>query len=72
MDDWVMVMMLGASLLLGSIALFAFIWAVKDGQFDDETKMMNAVHYDDEKELNDAADLERKKKQALEKNYRPE
>ncbi|MFT7003556.1 MAG: cbb3-type cytochrome oxidase maturation protein [Sulfurimonas sp.] len=71
MDTWVIAMMLGASLFLGSIALFAFLWAIKSGQFDDEEKFLNAAKFDGEDELNDAVNLEKKKK-ALKKNYRPE
>jgi len=67
MDSWVIAMMLGASLFLGAIALAAFLWGIKNGQFDDETKMMNQVQYDDEHELNDAANQQRKKEE-----YRPE
>ncbi|MBD3810110.1 MAG: cbb3-type cytochrome oxidase assembly protein CcoS [Sulfuricurvum sp.] len=36
MDAWVIAMMLGASLLLGGVALIAFLWGIKNGQFDDE------------------------------------
>ncbi|MEJ2373359.1 MAG: cbb3-type cytochrome oxidase assembly protein CcoS, partial [Sulfurimonas sp.] len=34
MDNWVVAMMLGASLLLGGTALIAFLWGLKNGQFD--------------------------------------
>ena len=71
MDDWVIVMMMSASIFLGSIALFGFIWALKNGQFDDDKKFRNATKFDGEDELNDAVELERKR-QELEKNYRPE
>ena len=71
MDNWVIAMELGASLFLGAIALTAFLWGIKNGQFDDETKMMNQVQFDDEKELNDAAALQRKQ-EAAKKEYRPE
>ncbi len=71
MDNWVIAMMLGASIFLGAIALFAFLWAIKNGQFDDEEKFLNAAKFDGEDELNDAINLE-KKKEALKKNYRPE
>ena len=64
-------MMLGASIFLGSIALFAFLWALKNGQFDDEEKFLNAAKFDGEDELNDAYKQELKKEQ-LKKNYRPE
>ncbi len=72
MDSWVIAMMLGASLILGGVALIAFLWGIKSGQFDDKEKFLNAALYDDESELNDAADRERKKKKLQEKNYRPE
>jgi len=72
MDSWVIAMMLGASLLLGAVALGAFLWGIKNGQFDDEKRMMNQVHYDDEKELNDAASQQRKRESAMKKEYRPE
>ena len=72
MDAWVVAMMLGASLFLGAIALVAFLWGIKNGQFDDENKMMNAVMQDDEAELNDAAEQERKKEALRKKNYMPE
>lgn len=72
MDAWVVAMMLGASLFLGAVALVAFLWGIKNGQFDDEKKMMNAVMQDDENELNDAAEQERKKEALRKKNYMPE
>ncbi len=72
MDSWVVAMMLGASLFLGAIALAAFLWAIKDGQFDDEKKMMNQVLYDNEEDLNDAVEQDRKKEALKKKNYQPE
>ncbi len=72
MDSWVIAMMLGASLVLGGVALIAFLWGIKNGQFDDETKMMNQVMYDDESELNDAAQQDRKREELKKKNYTPE
>ena len=71
MDDWVITMMLSASIFLGAIALGAFLWAIKNGQFDDEEKFLNAAKFDGVDELNDAVNLE-KKKEELKKNYRPE
>jgi len=64
-------MMLGASIFLGAIALFAFLWAIKNGQFDDEEKFLNAVKFDGEDELNDAIKQENKKEE-LKKRHRPE
>ncbi|PHQ64992.1 MAG: cbb3-type cytochrome oxidase assembly protein CcoS [Sulfurimonas sp.] len=71
MDNWIIAMMLGASIFLGAIALFAFLWAIKNGQFDDEEKFLNAAKFDGEEELNDALKQEQKK-EALKKSYRPE
>ena len=71
MDSWVIAMMLGASIFLGAIGLMGFLWAVKNGQFDDENKFLNAAKFDGEDELNDALNQEQKKEQ-LKKNYRPE
>jgi len=73
MSSWVIGMMLGVSVFLGSIALIALMWAIKKGQFDDKEKFLNAALYDDEEELNDAAKMESKRKEALrKKEYRPE
>ncbi len=72
MDSWVIAMMLGGSLFLGAIALFGFIWAVKNGQFDDKEKYLNATKFDNEEDLNAAADAQRKKEELRKKNYRPE
>ncbi|MDQ1298508.1 MAG: hypothetical protein QG558_1047 [Campylobacterota bacterium] len=72
MDSWVVAMMLGVSLFLGGVALIAFLWAIKTGQFDDENRMMNQVKFDDEKELNDAAEQEKKREKLKKKEYQPE
>lgn len=71
MDSWVIAMMLGVSIFLGAIALFAFMWAIKNGQFDDENKFLNAAKFDGVDELNDAKNQELKK-EALKKSYKPE
>lgn len=71
MDSWVIVMMLGVSIFLGAIALFGFLWAVKNGQFDDREKFLNGVKFDGEDELNDMAKQEQKKN-SLKRDYRPE
>jgi len=72
MDNWVVGMMLSASLFLGAIALFAFMWGVKNGQFDDEEKYLNAVKFDSEEDLNDAIAKEKKKEELRKKVYKPE
>ena len=72
MDSWLIAMMLGASIFLGSIALSAFLWALKSGQFDDEEKFLNAAKFDGTDELNDAVNQERKREEFKKKNYKPE
>jgi len=61
MDSWVIAMMLGASLILGTIAFLGFLWAIKNGQFDDREKFLNGAKFDGVDELNDAVEKERKK-----------
>lgn len=74
MNSSVLILMLSVSLFLGAIALFAFLWAIKNNQFNDEKKWMSAVQFDGEEELNDAADAQKKRKEAKKKKeeYRPE
>jgi len=72
MDSWVIAMMLGVSIFLGSIAVVTLMWAIKKGQFDDEEKFLNAVKFDGIDDLNDAANLERKKEELKKKEYQPE
>jgi len=74
MDSWVIVMMLGVSVFLGSLALLGIMWAIRTGQFDDKEKFLNQVHFDGEDELNDAARQAEKKKTMKKKKeaYRPE
>ena len=74
MDSWVIVMMLGVSVFLGSLALLGIMWAIKTGQFDDKEKFLNQVQYDGEDELNDAQRQQEKKKAMKKKKeaYRPE
>ncbi|WP_345992923.1 cbb3-type cytochrome oxidase assembly protein CcoS [Sulfurimonas sp. HSL-1716] len=72
MDSWVIAMMLGVSIFLGSIALAAFLWGIKSGQFDDEEKFLNAVKFDGEEELNDAALQQKKRDKLKKKHYTPE
>lgn len=72
MDSWVIAMMLGASIFLGGLALIAFLWGIKSGQFDDEEKFLNQALYDGEEELNEAVEMERKKEKLRKKEYRPE
>lgn len=52
--------MLYVSLFLGFLGLLAFIWGIKNHQFDDSNRMMQAVLFDDEDELNLAKEKEKK------------
>ena len=72
MDASVLIMMMVISFMLGGFGLVAFLWGIKGGQFDDKEKMMNAVLFDDEKELNDAAEQERKKEALKQKQDKTE
>ncbi len=69
--------MIGVSTALGAFGLFALIWGVKTGQFDDVEKFLDGAKFDGEEELQDAIMMEKKKEEALkrkkerEKNYRP-
>ncbi len=56
------VFMIGGSVLLGVASLVAFLWALKTNQFDDDKGAMNAVFFDNEDDLNDAAERDNKKK----------
>ena len=71
-DNWVIIMMLSGSLFLGAIALFAFMWGVKNGQFDDEEKYLNAAKFDTQEDLNDAIGKEKKREELRKKAYKPE
>jgi cbb3-type cytochrome oxidase maturation protein len=52
MSDSIIILMLSVSTLLGAIGLGAFIWGLKTEQFDDNDKMMSAVLFDNEDDLN--------------------
>ncbi len=78
MSSEIVAMMLGVSLFLGGIALFAFLWGLKSGQFDDEEKFLNAAKFDNEEDLQSAVEAQKKKekllakKRAQKEQYRPE
>ena len=70
--------MIGISTLLGATGLAALLWGVKTGQFDDQSKFIDAARFDNEEELRDAVMMEEKKKARLKKKeekkkkeYRP-
>jgi len=50
------------------------LWGLKTGQFDDPKRFLDSVHFDNEEDLNDAALMEKKRREAKrkrEKEYRP-
>ncbi|EES89959.1 cbb3-type cytochrome oxidase assembly protein CcoS [Helicobacter canadensis] len=54
--------MLATSLIIGLLGLIAFLWGLKNGQFDDEKKMMQGVLFDNEEDLRRAANNKPTKK----------
>ncbi len=75
----IVILMIGVSTFLGAIGLIALLWAVRTGQFDDQSKFIDAIRLDNEEDLQDAAMMAEKKKAHKEKmkqktkrkNYRP-
>lgn len=62
MNTEMIAVMLGVSLVLGLFGLLAFIWGLKNGQFDDANKMMQGVLFDSVEDLNLVAKAEKKHK----------
>lgn len=54
--------MISVSTFLGALGLIALLWGVKTGQFDDQSKFIDAARFDGEEELRDAAMMQEKKK----------
>jgi cbb3-type cytochrome oxidase maturation protein len=67
MDNWLIVMMLSASILLGAFGLWALLWGLKTGQFDDPKKFIDGALLDSEEALHDAINLENRKKELKKK-----
>lgn len=63
MSSWVVVLMLGVSLFMGFMGLIAFLWGLKNGQFDDKEKMMKGVLFDSTNDLNALQKQDKKDKQ---------
>lgn len=62
MSDGILILMLTASLALGILSLIAFLWGLKNSQFDDQKRSMNSMLFDSEDDLNDFAKRVDKKK----------
>lgn len=74
MSEDIVILMIGVSTLLGAIGLLALIWAVRTGQFDDESKFIDATRFDNEEDLKDAVMMDEKRKahkHKKKKEYRP-
>jgi cbb3-type cytochrome oxidase maturation protein len=79
MSENIIILMIGISTFLGALGLVALLWGVKTGQFDDQSKFIDAARYDNEEDLRDAAMMEEKKKERegkrkkeeSKKNYMP-
>jgi len=78
MDNWLIAMMLSASLLLGGFGLWALLWGLKTGQFEDRKKFVDGALLDSEEALHDAIEMENRKKEIVkrkkeekEDGYRP-
>lgn len=59
----IIMMMIAVSILVFFIVLGVFLWGIKNKQFDDDYKFITLN--DDEDALNDAYQLEQRKKEAL-------
>ncbi len=67
MSESIVILMIGVSTFLGALGLIALLWGVKTGQFDDQSKFIDAARFDGEEELRDAAMMEQKKKEQKKK-----
>jgi len=67
MSENIVILMLGVSTFLGALGLIALLWGVRTGQFDDQSKFIDAARYDNEEDLRDAAMMQQKKKEHEEK-----
>jgi len=62
MSESIVILMISVSTFLGALGLIALLWGVKTGQFDDQSKFIDAARYDGEEELRDAVMMEEKQK----------
>jgi len=61
MSESIVMLMIGVSTFLGALGLIALLWGVKTGQFDDQSKFIDAARFDGEEELRDAAMMQEKR-----------
>ncbi len=67
MDSSVLTLMLGISTFLGALGLGALLWGLKTGQFNDQKRFLDSVHFDNEEDLQDAALMQERQKRIKEK-----
>jgi cbb3-type cytochrome oxidase maturation protein len=70
MSESIVILMIGVSTFLGALGLIALLWGVKTGQFDDQSKFIDAARFDGEEEMRDPAMMQQKQedqKQKVEK-----
>ncbi len=72
MSEDIVILMIGVSTFLGVLGLLGLIWAVRTGQFDDQSKFIDAVHHDNEEDLRDAVMMAEKRKNYKNKKMRQE
>ncbi|TLE16429.1 cbb3-type cytochrome oxidase assembly protein CcoS [Helicobacter apodemus] len=63
MNTGMVAIMLATSIIIGLLGLISFIWGLKNGQFDDEKKMMQGVLFDSEEDLRHMANNQSIKKE---------
>jgi len=63
MSESIVILMISVSTFLGALGLIALLWGVKTGQFDDQSKFIDAARYDGVEELRDAAMMQEKQKE---------
>ncbi len=72
MSESVVILMISVSTFLGVLGLIALLWGVKTGQFDDQSKFIDATQFDNEEDLKDAVMMEEKRKARLKKKKEEE
>jgi len=67
MSSQIIGMMIAVSTFLGALGLIGLLWGIKTGQFDDTSKFLDGARFDGEEELKDAIMMEKKQKEAEQK-----
>jgi len=69
-DTTTLAMLVLVSVLMGVFLLFGVLWGIKNRQFEDYRKFLDGANLDDEDALNEACQLELRKKEALKKRLK--